>query len=120
VSDPTSSDATIEIDVSVKVTNEGDILGSEVVQLYVSYPTGGITHPPLQLRGFAKAKDVTPGSSETVRISLNKYSFAFWDSREHAWRVTAGKYTLHVGFSCEDIVLRHDIELSSAFTWRGL
>lgn len=100
--------------------NIGPVTGSEVVQLYVSYPDTGVTHPDLQLRGFAKVRDIAPGSSEKVTIELDKYAVSYWDVRKSAWRVTAGKYGLHAGFSSDNIVQTEEVEVKNAFVWSGL
>lgn len=46
--------------VSVEVQNTGDVTACEVAQLYVEMPPAE-NQPPRQLRGFYKAKAVTPG-----------------------------------------------------------
>ncbi|ESK88409.1 glycoside hydrolase family 3 protein [Moniliophthora roreri MCA 2997] len=110
----------VATEVSVTVKNEGSVSGSEVVQVYISYPDNGITHPRLQLRGFAKARNVAPGSSSKVTIPLDKYAVSYWDNNKHCWLVVAGEYGVHVGFSCDDIVLEEKLKISEAFAWTGL
>lgn len=78
--------------VSVKVKNDGQITGSQVVQVYVSYPDLGIAQPEYQLRGFAKVKDLKPGETKATEIKLDKYAVAYWDEREDAWVVAPGNY----------------------------
>ncbi|KAG7092213.1 hypothetical protein E1B28_008580 [Marasmius oreades] len=116
--------------VSVVLKNEGVVPGSEVVQVYVSYPDKGITHPKMQLRGFAKAKDLKPGEFRTVDVSLDKYAVAYWDSHTFSessigkgvWRVAEGEYGVHVGFGCDKIKLegRVEVEKGEGFAWRGI
>ncbi|KAI0781293.1 glycoside hydrolase family 3 protein [Trametes elegans] len=106
--------------VSLDVTNTGDRAGSEVVQVYVALPDIGLTTPALQLRGFAKAKDLKPGETRRVTVDLDKYAVAFWDARGHQWKAAPGTYGVHVGKSSEDIVLNGHLALESGFTWVGL
>lgn len=106
--------------MSLTVENLGPITGSEVVQLYVSYPDTGITHPLLQLKGFAKAHDVAPESGRQVSLNLDKYAVSFWDSTKNAWRVVAGKYAIHVGFNCDHIVMTEEFEVKQGFLWTEL
>jgi beta-glucosidase len=106
--------------INVTVKNEGDRTGSEVVQLYVSLPEIGLTTPKLQLRGFAKANNVTKGSTAKVTITLDKYAFSFWDDLQNCWKVPAGKYGVHVGVSSDNLSLHDTIELKETFTWKGL
>lgn len=120
VSSPISYGPLFSIDVSVKVTNSGDVTGSEVVQVYITPPDIGLTTPSLQLRGFTKAKNLWPGQSRVVTVHLDKYAVSYWDTRRTAWVVKAGKYWVAVGKSSEDIVLRGQFELKSDFEWSGL
>lgn len=106
--------------VSVTVKNDGPLMGSEVVQLYISYPDVGVTTPVHQLKGFAKARDVAPGASSTVVITLDKYAVSFWDTMKHAWSASAGKYILNVGASSTDFRLKGEVELKQGFTWTGM
>ncbi len=108
------------LDVSVKVTNTGEVPGSEVVQVYVSLPDIGLTTPRLQLRGFAKARDIAPGQSKTVIVKFDKYAVSWWDTRGQQWKAVAGKYGVHVGKSSAVTVLESEFALEEGFTWVGL
>ena len=56
----------MEIDVNVALKNTGSVTGSEVVQVYTTLPTtSDLTHPPLQLKAFAKVQ-LEPGQSTDV------------------------------------------------------
>lgn len=74
--DVSSHDEHFSIKAAVKVTNSGEFPGSCVVQLYVSLPDVGATTPRLQLKGFAKTKDLAPRATQNVDIFLNKYAIA--------------------------------------------
>lgn len=112
--------ATSQIKVSASLRNEGAIVGSEVLQVYVSYPDVGLTTPQYQLRGFKKARDVAPGTSQKVEVTLDKYAFSLWDESQHAWRVSAGRYGIHAGFSSDSLPLSGSIEIPDTFYWSGL
>ncbi|KAL0064465.1 hypothetical protein AAF712_008629 [Marasmius tenuissimus] len=117
-------------EVSVVVKNDGAVTGSEVVQVYISYPDKGITHPKMQLRGFTKAKDLKPGESRKVQVVLDKYAVSYWDSFSESsttiskgvWKVDDGEYGVHVGFRCDKIQLEEKITISEdeSFVWSGL
>lgn len=94
--------------------------GSQVVQLYVSSPRLGVTTPALQLRGFAKAKDLAPGASAKLSIKLDKYAVSFWDISRNKWKGQAGTYGVHVGTSSDDLSLRGEIIVENTFFWTGL
>ncbi|KAI0315538.1 glycoside hydrolase family 3 protein [Amylostereum chailletii] len=120
VSTPTSFDEHLSLEATVTVTNTGPVLGSEVVQLYISYPDIGVTTPRLQLRGFTKAHDLAPGSSATLTIALDKYAVSFWDERWGTWSVRAGRYRVLVGRSSHDLPLEAEFEVESGFAWSGV
>ena len=120
ISGPSSHDSNLSLNVTVNVTNTGSLKGSEVVQVYITLPDIGLTTPQLQLRGFAKAKDLKPGSSEKVTITLDKYAVSYWDERGTAWRAKDGKYEVLVGQSSDNISLRGEFHLDKEFEWNGL
>ncbi|KAJ3723517.1 glycoside hydrolase family 3 protein [Lentinula guzmanii] len=109
-----------DIELSIQLQNTGSVAGSEVLQLYVAYPDKGITHPPLQLKSFAKVHDVAAGEIAIAKLELDKWSFSYWDEEKNQWKVDAGHYALHIGFSCEDIVCQSMIELETTLSWTGL
>lgn len=94
--------------VKVKVTNTGKLEGPEVVQLYIGCPAAA-EEPPRQLRGFEKVR-LKPGESKTVSMTLNKDSFAAWNSDDHAFEVYPGAYTIMVGASSRDIRLKGGVQ----------
>ena len=115
-----SKGADFALDVSVTVTNTGSVAGSEVVQVYISIPDIGLATPRLQLRGFAKARDIAPGESKMVTVTLDKYAVSWWDTRGQQWKAVPGKYGVHVGKSSTDMVLEGQFALEEGFTWVGL
>ncbi|KAH9483793.1 putative beta-glucosidase I [Psilocybe cubensis] len=117
---PYTDPDTLQLDVGVTVKNEGDISGSEVVQLYVSFPDIGLTTPKLQLKGFAKAHNIESKASTQVNITLDKYAFSFWDETTNSWKIAAGKYGIHIGPSSDNMVLNDTFESKESFSWTGL
>ncbi|KAL9714898.1 hypothetical protein Ac2012v2_001558 [Leucoagaricus gongylophorus] len=117
---PTDFSSDSKVAISVLVRNEGGVAGSEVLQVYVSYPGVGLTTPLKQLRGFKKARNVIPGSAERLEIALDKYSFSLWDESQNAWRVSTGFYGIHAGFNSDFLSLNGSIEINNTFYWNGL
>jgi beta-glucosidase len=72
------------VTVRVPVTNTGDRVGSEVVQVYVRPLASRLTRPRSELKGFAKI-ELAPGQTQTVEVVLEQRAFAYWDdgSSEH-------------------------------------
>jgi beta-glucosidase len=98
--------------VSVTVTDTGSRAGKEVVQLYVSAPSGQAGTPVRELRGFAKVA-LEPGESQTVTITLGARAFSYWDVESSAWVVAGGTYEVQLGRSAQDIVLTAPVRRSS-------
>ncbi|KAH7921492.1 glycoside hydrolase family 3 protein [Leucogyrophana mollusca] len=120
LSNVTSHGEAFKINASVKIANSGSVTGSSVVQLYVTLPDIGLASPPLQLKGFAKARDIAPGTSQKVDIGLDKYAISYWDTPKNAWCARAGQYRVLVGFSSDKLPLEAVFEVKKTFYWTGL
>ncbi|KAI0053793.1 glycoside hydrolase family 3 protein [Auriscalpium vulgare] len=120
ISEPSFTGSDIEAAVSVTLTNAGTVAGSEVVQLYVSWPTSSdLTHPPLTLKAFAKIT-LAPGESQLVKLALDKYAVSYWNESLARWTVDKGSYTVSVGGSSQELPLVGTLTLQKAFEWKGL
>ena len=88
-----------EIRIDVKVTNNGDYDGKDVVQLYYSPPyyEGGIEKSEVVLGDFAKTGLLAPGESETVTLSIAVEEMASYDYiGEKAYVLDAGDYGIRL------------------------
>ncbi|KAG6825905.1 hypothetical protein H0H92_001914 [Tricholoma furcatifolium] len=121
LSTPVISNSEVSITASVTVTNTGSVAGSEVVQLYVVPPaTSDLTHASLQLKAFKKVRNLQPGASERVELSLDKYAVSYWEERFSTWTVEKGVYGVKVGASSDALKLDATFALSKGFEWNGL
>ena len=121
LSEAVVSDGEFRLAVSLTVENIGHVTGSEVVQVYISLPaTSELTHPLLQLKGFAKVRDLVPGSKEFVQVALDKYAVSYWNDMIDAWTVETGVYRLEVGTSSDCLSLGATFEVTKGFEWNGL
>ncbi len=95
-----TEDGTIE--VTVKVTNTGDVSGKDVVELYYSapYTTGGIEKSSVVLGAFAKTSELAPGESEEITLSFDVEDMASYDAYDMngndftGYELEAGTYTV--------------------------
>jgi beta-glucosidase len=83
---------------NVAVTNTGERLGAEVVQLYVGYPQAQIVRPVRQLKAFKRIV-LTPGETQNVTLDLKISQLAYYETSQKEWIVPAEKYTISVGSS---------------------
>ena len=83
--------------VSVTVTNTGDMEGKETVQIYLSSPytqydiDNRVEKAAVQLVGFGKTQILAPGASETLTIQVDERDMASYDA------YGAGTYILDAG-----------------------
>ncbi len=101
--EPTVKTGKKETVVTVNIRNTGSYPGKEIVQLYVAAPAGGLDKPAQELKAFAKTRELQPGESETVILTVNNADLASFDEAQSAWVVDAGTYTFKVGASSRDI-----------------
>ncbi len=67
---------TIEVDV----TNNSDIAGEEVSQVYVSMPDAPVKTPLIALKGFTRTA-IEPGASKTVTITIDADELTYVDEQ---------------------------------------
>ena len=99
------------IQVTFDVTNNGDIAGSEVAQLYVSDPSAKVSRPERELKGFEKVH-LNPGETKHVTLWLEARAFSYWDEATHGWHIDPGKFVIRVGDSSENTPLSADLTLN--------
>ena len=92
-----------ELTATVTVANAGAAAGREVVELYLSAPGKVAVKPALELRGFAKTRLLKPGESQSLTFTLTARDLASFDEASSSWLAEAGRYTVKVGASSEDI-----------------
>lgn len=86
----------------VKVKNNGDVSGKEVVQVYGKAPNGLLGKPARQLIGFEKTKVLEPGEAVIVEIQIDLQDLASYDDsgvtgHKNAWVMEKGCYRIFVG-----------------------
>ncbi|MCR5546419.1 MAG: glycoside hydrolase family 3 C-terminal domain-containing protein [Lachnospiraceae bacterium] len=101
-----------EYTVTVDVTNTSDrFSGKYSVPVYVSKPYGeyakknGIQVPSVELVNFEKTKELAPGETQTMTITLDEKFFASYDSNDaKGYVLMDGDYYVTVGGSAHDAV----------------
>ena len=91
------------IEVSVNVKNTGKVAGKEVAEVYVTAPKGAYEKPAKELKTFGKTKELKPGESQTLKMTLEKRDLASFDEANSLWKVDAGNYIFKVGTDVENI-----------------
>lgn len=98
-----------DYEVSVTVTNTGDVAGKEVVQIYLQKPyteydiETGVEKSSVELVGYDKTEMLDPGEPETVTITVEKENFKTYDSYGYeTYILEEGDYYLATGTSSHD------------------
>ena len=102
------------LEVRCRVRNTGSRAAKQVVQLYTSQQAPSMDKPALELRGYAKSCELQPGESQTLTIRVPLYYLAAYDEQGVRWAVDADTYTLHLGFSVEDLRTSSKVTLRKA------
>ena len=90
------------IQVSLDITNLGDMEADEVVQLYVSRPDTKIERPVKELEAFERVT-LKAGETKNVTLEFPVSELAHWDMETNGWTVEPGKVQILVGAASDDI-----------------
>ncbi|MDO4307517.1 MAG: glycoside hydrolase family 3 C-terminal domain-containing protein [Eubacteriales bacterium] len=94
------------ISIGVQVKNAGDFAGKEVVQVYYSAPQGLLGKPAKVLGAFEKTKELKPGETQVMTLTLPVSSMASYDDlgkvAKSAYILEKGVYRFFVGNSVRD------------------
>ena len=86
---------------TVKVTNTGSVPGKEVVQLYFGAPQGLLGKPKKVLADFEKTKELMPGESVLLPLSVTFYQMSSYDDlgkvKEASYVLEKGVYEFFLG-----------------------
>ncbi len=91
------------IEVSVTIKNTGKVAGKQVAQVYVTAPKGAYEKPAKELKTFGKTRELKPGESQTLKMTLEKRDLASFDEANSQWKVDAGNYLFQVETDVESI-----------------
>ena len=104
------------ITVTVNVKNTGAVAGKEVAQVYVVAPKGNLEKPAQELKAFAKTRELQPGESQTLTMTIQKRELASFDEANSQWLADAGTYTFRIGASSRDIKATLPLKLPTPYT----
>ncbi len=98
--------------VSITVKNTGSVSGKEVAQVYVQAPKGSLEKPAQELKAFAKTRELQPGESQTLTMTIPVRDLASFDEANSQWLTEAGTYTFRIGNSSRDIKATASLKLN--------
>ena len=107
-SEKMSSDDTLEI--TVTVTNTGEIDGDEIVQLYIHDKKTSVDREVKSLKGFARVS-LKAGESKSVTFKIDKNHLSFYDIKKKKWVAEPGEFEVLIGASSRKIKLKSKFDL---------
>ena len=100
-----------EVKIELDVKNIGSVAGKEVVQLYVSAPSGNLAKPYQELKAYAKSDLIKAGESQRVTLTAATRDLSSYDEESSAWIMEKGKYLLRLGRHSRDTKVVAALEL---------
>jgi beta-glucosidase len=88
------------VEVSVTITNTGEVKAKEVVQMYIKDDIGSVTRPDKELKAFEKI-ELDAGQSKTISFTITPKMLEF-TGMEMTKILEAGDYTVMVGTSSKE------------------
>jgi beta-glucosidase len=93
---------TDSINIKVKLTNIGNMDGSEVVQVYIGKPESKVTRALKELKGFKKIF-LRKSEHSIINIPINVASLSFYDASISNWNLEKGDYIIYIGNASNNI-----------------
>nr|ANR02040.1 beta-glucosidase [Amesia atrobrunnea] len=100
--------------ITLLITNEGEVKGTEIPQLYVQL--GGEDSPWGVLRGFDEV-ELEPGETKPVTFNLTRRDVSNWNTTTQRWEITTREKNLFIGSNVRDIHLNASLPAPVGMTW---
>jgi beta-glucosidase len=98
-------DGSVHIFMNIK--NMGEMMGKEVVQVYINDKISSVTTPIKVLKEFMKI-EIRPSQTVTLDFDIPIEELGLWD-KDMKYKVEPGEFEIMIGSSSEDIRLRKAI-----------
>ncbi|MFL6306005.1 MAG: beta-glucosidase, partial [Candidatus Sulfotelmatobacter sp.] len=89
--------------VSFTVQNTGERAGTEIAQVYASFPNVA-GEPPKRLIGWSRV-ELAAGEAKPVSIAIDRDRLTVFDESADRWKLVPGSYQVLVGSSSRDLPL---------------
>lgn len=99
-----------QIIVKVNVTNTGDMVAKEVVEVFVKAPKTKIIKPHHELRGFTKVS-LNPGETKEATVVINVDDIKYYINNE--WVLESGVYIIQICKNANEVLLSKELEIKS-------
>jgi len=90
------------LEVSVKISNTGNYIANEIVQLYIRDIYASLTRPVKELKKFKKII-IKPGETITVNFQIDKNDLKFYDNKGE-YIFEEGDFKIYIGTNSVDVL----------------
>lgn len=90
------------IDLTVKIKNTGEMVGKEIIQLYIGDEECSVLRPVKELKDFRKVQ-LLPNEEKEVKFTIKPEALQFFDDKQHTWVAEPGKFKAYIAASSSDI-----------------
>ena len=87
--------------ISVDVTNNGEVEGEEIVQLYIQDVVGEVVRPIKELKGFVKVM-LQPGETRTISFIISEEQLRYHHS-DLQFKSDPGAFVAYIGSNSQDV-----------------
>ena len=96
----------------VRVTNEGQVAGRDVAQLYATAPVRqGVEKSAAVLVAFAKTDELEPGEAAELELRCCERDLASWDVSAGCWVLDAGSYAISLRSDSHTVIDQRELSL---------
>ena len=95
----------VGISCRVKVRNTGRTAGKQVVQIYVSCPSGVLMTEQKRLVAFQKTRLLKSGDEQSLELTFSLRQLGVYEEGRAAWLLQSGTYQVMLGENAEDYTL---------------
>ena len=107
-----------KIKLSVNVTNDSDIDGKDVLQVYISKPNDKIFNAKYELVDFKK---VFVKAHETIKVEfeLDEEALKYFDVNLNKWNIVNGKYIFSLSKNSHEHLFKGEVEVKEEMDVEG-
>lgn len=102
------------LEISLKLTNVGNTVSDEVVQIYIAKENPRVKRPLKQLKAFVREKEVAIGECRNIEFFIPFSELCYYDVTEERMLLEDGMYKVMAGASSADIRQSRDVYICGA------
>lgn len=96
----------------VRVTNEGQVAGRDVVEIYATAPVRkGLEKSAAVLVAFAKTDELAPGEAAELELRFSERDLASWDVSAGCWVLDEGGYAISLRSDSHTVIDQREVSL---------